>query len=463
MRPADNRYSTRREFVSSLSGGFGAVGLAAMLQEQLGAAASGPVGPHFAPRAKHVIFLFMTGGPSHMDLFDPKPALRAHAGERPESVDLRTERMTGGLLPSPFEFRRHGQSGIEVSELLPNLGGIVDELCVIRSVYTFNPTHTPARNLIHSGNIAATRPSLGAWISYGLGTENHNLPGFVVLSPGARGGDLWRSGFLPAEHQGTHFNHVETDPYRMIRYLRNDTLGAKAQRRQLDLLDQIDTSFVRRVGFDPRLESNIEAMETAFRMQSEAPGIFDLGSEPAHVRERYGDGEFGRGCLMALRLAEAGVRVVQVYYGDGQPWDSHDDIMTQKDHAERSDGPIASLIEDLKLRGMLDETLVIVGSEFGRTPMIQNSGTEKVGRGRDHNPPGYSILLAGGGIRGGQAYGATDDFGYEAAVNPVTPHDLHATALHLLGLDHTKLTYRYSGRDFRLTDVHGTVIQDWFA
>ena len=327
--------------------------------------------------------------------------------------------------------------------------------------------HLPSMLMMNTGHAlrGGSRPSFGSWVVYGLGSENRSLPGFVVLCPGTPVGAArnWSSSFLPTELQGALLRNNAETPDKVIQNIANSTYTRDQQRRQLDLLDQIDTSFVRRVGFDPRLESNIEAMETAFRMQSEAPGIFDLGSEPAHVRERYGDGEFGRGCLMALRLAQAGVRVVQVYYGDGQPWDSHDDIMTQKDHAERSDGPIASLIEDLKLRGMLDDTLVIVGSEFGRTPMIQNSGTEKVGRGRDHNPPGYSILLAGGGIRGGQAYGATDDFGYEAAVQPVTPHDLHATALHLLGLDHTKLTYRYSGRDFRLTDVHGTVIQDWFA
>ncbi len=452
---------SRRDTLRILGAGFGTVGLADGLMS-----ASGNT-PHFAPRAKRVIFLYLNGGLSHVDTFDPKPALARFDGQPMPGPKVKTDRASGGLMKSPFEFRPYGESGVEVSDIFPRVGSCIDDILVVRSMRSESVNHLPSMLMMNTGHAlrGGSRPSFGSWVVYGLGSENRSLPGFVVLCPGTPVGAArnWSSSFLPTELQGALLRNNAETPDKVIQNIANSTYTRDQQRRQLDLLDQIDTSFVRRVGFDPRLESNIEAMETAFRMQSEAPGIFDLGSEPAHVRERYGDGEFGRGCLMALRLAQAGVRVVQVYYGDGQPWDSHDDIMTQKDHAERSDGPIASLIEDLKLRGMLDETLVIVGSEFGRTPMIQNSGTEKVGRGRDHNPPGYSILLAGGGIRGGQAYGATDDFGYEAAVQPVTPHDLHATALHLLGLDHTKLTYRYSGRDFRLTDVHGTVIQDWFA
>ena len=452
---------SRRDTLRILGAGFGTVGLADGLMS-----ASGNT-PRFAPRAKRVIFLYLNGGLSHVDTFDPKPALARFDGQPMPGPKVKTDRASGGLMKSPFEFRPYGESGVEVSDIFPRVGSCIDDILVVRSMRSESVNHLPSMLMMNTGHAlrGGSRPSFGSWVVYGLGSENRSLPGFVVLCPGTPVGAArnWSSSFLPTELQGALLRNNAETPDKVIQNIANSTYTRDQQRRQLDLLDQIDTSFVRRVGFDPRLESNIEAMETAFRMQSEAPGIFDLGSEPAHVRERYGDGEFGRGCLMALRLAQAGVRVVQVYYGDGQPWDSHDDIMTQKDHAERSDGPIASLVEDLKLRGMLDETLVIVGSEFGRTPMIQNSGTEKVGRGRDHNPPGYSILLAGGGIRGGQAYGATDDFGYEAAVQPVTPHDLHATALHLLGLDHTKLTYRYSGRDFRLTDVHGTVIQDWFA
>jgi hypothetical protein len=277
---------SRRRFVESLCGGFGAIGLAGMLAPQLGGApriGGGPAGPHFAPKAKRVIFLFLTGGPSHLDMFDPKPALLKHAGERPESADLRTERMTGGLLPSPFAFQRHGQAGTYVSELLPKLSGMVDDMAVIRSMYTFNPTHTPARNLIHSGNIASTRPTLGAWVSYGLGTENQNLPGFVALSPSSRGGSLWRSGFLPAEHQGTHFDNSQTDPEQMIQYLRNAKLDAAAQRDQLDLLQALNREHRAETGEDAYLDGRIQAMETAYRMQFEALDVFDVRQEPEKI------------------------------------------------------------------------------------------------------------------------------------------------------------------------------------
>lgn len=400
----------------------------------------------------------MTGGPSHMDLFDPKPALRTFAGQRPAAADLRTERMTGGLLPSPFAFSRHGESGIEVSELLPDLAGVIDDLCVIRSMHTFNPTHTPARNLIHSGNIASTRPSLGAWISYGLGTENRNLPGFVVLSPGPRGGDLWRAGFLPAEHQGTHFNHAETDPERMIRYLRNDKLDAAAQRRQLDLVQALNRDHYSSVGEDAYLDARIRAMETAYRMQFEALEVFDVREEPEHVRAEYGDTPFANGCLLARRLVERGVRYVHVYYGPGQPWDDHVDINENlRKRCPDMDRGAAALVRDLKRRGLLEETLVVWGGEFGRTPVSE------AGDGRDHNPYGFTMWLAGGGVRGGVAYGATDEFGFQAVENRVSVHDLHATILHQLGFDHERLTYRYAGRDFRLTDVHGTVLEELLA
>ena len=459
MSAGKERPLTRRGFVESLCGGFGAVGLAGMLGEQLGASTvGGPVGPHFAAKAKHLIFLFMTGGPSQMDLLDPKPALKTYAGQRPESVDLRTERMTGGLLPSPFEFEPCGQSGIEVSELLPSLGSVIDELCVIRSMYTFNPTHGPARNLIHSGNIAATRPSLGAWISYGLGTENRNLPGFVVLSPGHRGGNLWRSGFLPAEHQGTHFNHAETDPEQMIRYLRNANLDAQAQRQQLDFVQALNRDHLERIGEDAYLDARIRAMETAYRMQFEALDVFDVGREPQRIRDEYGSTPFANGCLLARRLVERGVRYVHIYYGPGQPWDDHKTINKNlRERCPDMDQGAAALITDLKRRGLLDETLVVWGGEFGRTPVSE------AGDGRDHNPYGFTMWLAGGGVRGGVAYGATDDFGFQAVENRVSVHDLHATILNQLGFDHERLTYRYAGRDFRLTDVHGTVLRELLA
>ena len=446
---------SRRSFVESLCGGFGALGLAGMLQSQASAA---PLGPHFAPKAKHVIFLFMTGGPSQVDLLDPKPALLKYQGQRPENVDLRTERMTGGLLPSPFEFAAHGQSGTEVSELLPNIANSVDDLCVIRSMFTFNPTHTPARNLIHSGNIASTRPTLGSWVSYGLGTENQNLPGFVALCDSANRKSLWRSGFLPAEHQGTHFNHTETDPNKMIRYLTNDKLDVTAQRQQLDLLKSLNTGHLASTGPDAFLESRITAMETAYRMQFEAMEAFDVRKEPAKIREEYGDTPFGNGCLLARRLVERGVRYVHLFSGPGQPWDDHVDInKALTERCPAMDQGAAALVRDLKRNGLLDETLVVWGGEFGRTPVSE------AGDGRDHNPYGFTMWLAGGGMKSGVCHGATDEFGFQAVENRVDVHDLHATILHLLGFDHERLTYRYAGRDFRLTDVHGRVLKELIA
>ena len=452
---------TRRETLKMLGAGFGAVGMA----DGLAGAAGRP--RDFPATAKRVIFLYLNGGLSHVDSFDPKPALDKYDGKPMPGAKVKTDRASGGLMKSPFSFRRYGESGVEVSDIFPRIGSRIDDFLVVRSMWSESVNHLPSMLMMNTGHAlrGGSRPSFGSWVVYGLGSENQNLPGFVVLCPGNPVGAArnWSSAFLPTKYQGALIRNDAETPDKLIRDIANASYTLEEQQRQLELLDRLDASFLDRVGFDPQLEANIESMETAFRMQTEAPEVFDLSQEPESVRSRYGDGEFGRGCLMALRLAEAGVRVVQVYYGDGQPWDSHDDIMTQKAHAQRSDGPIAALVEDLQDRGMLDDTLVIIGSEFGRTPMIQNSGTEKVGRGRDHNPPGYSILLAGGGIQGGRTYGATDEFGYKAVEKPVTPHDLHATALYLLGFDHTKLTYRYSGRDFRLTDVHGRVIREWLA
>jgi hypothetical protein len=441
----------RRAFVQSLCAGLGAVGLEDMLRAGTGGGPGG--GPHFAPRAKHLIVLFMTGGPSQMDLFDPKPALAKYAGQRPSSVDLRTERVTGGLLPSPFQFHRRGRNGVEVSELLPKLGAVIDDVCVLRSVHTFNPTHTPARSLIHSGNISAVRPTMGAWLSYGLGSENANLPGFVVFSGGA-GGSLWRSGFLPAEHQGTQISKVESTPDKMVRYLRNAEMAPDAQRRQLDLMQALNRRHADGAGGDEFLEGRIQAMETAFRMQFAATDAFDLKNEPARVREGYGTTDFANQCLLARRCVERGVRSVFVYYGAGQPWDDHQKIEKNlRGRCPDMDQASAALITDLKQRGLLDETLIVWGGEFGRTPVSES------GDGRDHNPYGFTMWMAGGGVQGGIAYGATDEFGFKAVENRISVHDLHATILHQLGLDHEKLTYRYAGRDFRLTDVAGEVVK----
>ena len=451
---------TRRDLLKVMGAGFGSVGLAGTL-------GASPISqaPHFAPKAKNVIFLFLNGGLSQVDTFDPKPELQKRDGEPMPGPKIKTDRAAGSLMRSPFAFRKRGQSGIEVAEIFDKLGDSIDDFCVIRSCYSDNGNHGPSLMLMNCGHQLPGRPSLGSWVTYGLGTENQNLPGFVVLCPGypVMGPVLWSSAFLPNTFQGTYIPNGETDPEKLLQNIRNHAMSADEQQRQLELLDKIDSHYLDRLGYQPQLEASIQSMEVAYRMQTEAPQVFDISKESAATRERYGDTDFGRGCLMSLRLVEHGVRMVQVYYGNFQPWDSHDDILVHGKLARQVDGPIASLVADLKERGLFDETLLVIGSEFGRTPMIQNSGLEKIGKGRDHNVPGYTTLLAGGGVKGGVTYGATDDFGFKAVENPVHPHDLHATMLHLLGLDHTKLTYRYSGRDFRLTDVGGRVIHDILA
>jgi hypothetical protein len=456
--------TSRRAFIQSLSAGLGSVGLLSMLAEQSarGATAAPSTLPsgiaQFPPKAKHNIVLFMPGGPSQMDLFDPKPALEKYAGQRPPSVNLRTERTTGGLMPSPFTFKKHGGAGIEVSELLPNLASMIDDLCVVRSMYTFNPTHNPARNLFHSGNIGATRPSMGSWLDYGLGTENQNLPGFVILSPGGGGNGGARSGFLPARHQGTGFDCSVTEPQRMIRYLQNNKLAPSDQRHQLDLVQQLNRDHENSFGQDDFLDGRIQAMEAAYRMQFEATDAFDIRKEPEAIRQEYGNTPFANGCLLARRLVERGVRSVHVYYGPGQPWDDHNKINKNlRGRCPDMDQASAALIRDLKRRGLLDETAVVWGGEFGRTPVSESAD------GRDHNPYGYTMFMAGGGFKGGTCHGATDEFGFRAVEDRVSIHDLHATLFHVLGIDHEKLTYRYAGRDFRLTDVYGQVVHELLA
>jgi hypothetical protein len=420
-----------------------------------------PKAAHFAPRAKYVIHLFMNGGPSQVDTFDPKPALEKYNGQRPPGADLKTERKTGGLLKSPFKFRKYGESGIEVSDLFPHIGECIDDICVIRSMHTNIPNHEPSLLMMNSGETQPTRPAMGSWLLYGLGTENQNLPGFVVLCPGKPvvGPQLWSNSFLPGIFQGTHINHSGgVDPKKVIRHISNQNLTPAAQRQQLDLLKKMnELHLARRGGRDNRLEARIESLEMAFRMQSEAQDVFDLAQETKETREAYGNGKFANGCLVARRLVESGVRMVQLYYGNGQPWDDHGDIKAHANKARDVDQPIAALIKDLKQRDLLKDTLIVWGGEFGRTPVAEN------GNGRDHNHHGFSMWLAGGGAKGGMTYGATDEFGFAAAENKVHVHDLHATILHLMGLDHEKLTYRYSGRDFRLTDVHGRVVRDIVA
>ena len=461
---------TRRDCLKTFGTGFGMTAFAGLAGAAVGGSPLNtnplaPNPPQFPASAKHVIFLFLNGGPSQVDTFDPKPMLDKFNGKPVPDGNLKTERKTGNLLKSPFEFHKYGQSGIEVSEIFPKLGAHMDECCVIRSMYTDRPNHEPSLLLMNTGDKQVGRPSMGSWLTYGLGSENQNLPGFVVLCPGfpVIGPQLWASTFLPAVYQGTYIPNNEKTPDKLVQFIRNPELQPQEQRRQLDLLGKLNEIQLRRAGEDRELEASIQSAEIAYRMQSEAPEVFDISKESEKTRARYGDSDFGRGCLMSLRLIEKGVRMVQVYYGNSQPWDNHDDILIHRKLARDADGPIAALLEDLKSRGLLDETLVIISGEFGRTPVVEVSGLVKVQNGRDHNSHGFSSVLAGGGIKGGYVHGATDDFGFKAVDKPVHIHDLHATVLHLMGIDHTRLTYRYSGRDFRLTDVAGNVVHEIIA
>ena len=483
---------TRRQALCTMGNGFGMLAFAGLVGESLGVAellaadqktidpkvkATG--GLHHPARAKHVIFLFMNGGLSQVDSFDPKPMLDKYHGQPLPGGAIATERRTGALMKSPFAFKKYGKSGIEVSELFPMVGEQIDNVCVIRSMYTDIPNHEPSLLMMNTGHTQVGRPSMGAWLTYGLGSGNQNLPGFVVLcpeTPTTVGSPLWNNSFLPAMHQGTFIpNKVEKkdqaiekdfDPKKLVAYVNNDKFTRDEQRRELDLLVKLDTLRNQRDAIkDPQLEAAINSMEVAYRMQTEAPEVFDIRKESKTTLEMYGPGSTARSCLMAVRLVEKGVRMVQVYYASGDPWDAHGDLHFQhRKPAFDSDRPFAAVIKDLKSRGLFDDTIVVCGSEFGRTPVAEvGAGANGVGTGRDHNPFGFSMWLAGGGIKGGTVYGATDDFGFKAIDRPVHVHDLHATILHLLGIDHMQLTYRYSGRDFRLTDVAGTVIKEILA
>ena len=470
---------TRRSLFSRIGGGFGALGLTSVLADAglllldstagaaRGADTEGPVrihplapkSSHFPARARRVIFLFMNGGPSHVDTFDPKPALRRHAGQSPPAKVVTGRPKAGKVMPSPFSAKPCGESGIEVTDLFPHVATCIDEICVIRSMFTDNPNHEPSLLMMNSGNMQPIRPSLGSWLTFGLGTENQNLPGFVVLCPGKPvvGPQLWSNSFLPGIYQGTHIHNESIDPDRIIRDVSNRHLSTPEQRTQLDLLQSLNREHLSARGQDEALEARIASLEMAFRMQFEAREAFDLRHESGVTRALYGAGEFANACLIARRLVERGVRVVQVYYGNGQPWDDHADITKHRDHAQKSDRPIAALLKDLKARGLLDDTLIIWGGEFGRTPYSEGA------KGRDHHSLGFSMWLAGGGVKGGFVHGATDELGMQAVENRMHVHDLHATILHLMGLDHERLTYRYSGRDFRLTDVSGHVAHEILA
>ncbi len=428
-----------------------------------------PKAPLFPGKAKRVIHIFANGGASHVDTFDPKPELiRCHGQKLP--LELKTERNTGTAFGSPFKFKKYGQCGLEVSELFPFVAESADELCVIRSMHADVPNHEPSLLLMNCGESRLPRPSLGSWITYGLGTENQNLPGFIAMCPGGypiQESQNWQSAFLPGIFQGTYINTANTDLEKLIENIRNNYTSRQQQREQLDLLYALNERHSRQRQREAQLEGRIQSFELAYRMQIDASDAFDISREPEHIRKMYGEGRQARQLLIARRLLEKGVRFVQVWHGDGQPWDSHDDLEINHRHlAKECDQAIGALLKDLKQRGLLQDTLVIWGGEFGRTPVVElPSAGANAGKvnGRDHNHYGFTMWLAGGGVKGGTVYGETDPFGFKAAVNPVHVHDLHATILHLLGFDHTKLTYRYAGRDFRLTDVYGQVVKHILA
>ena len=417
---------------------------------------------HHKPRAKQVIFLFLNGGCSSIDSFDYKPSLIKFDGQPLPGGSTKTERKTGNLMKSPFSWKQYGQSGKWISEIWPNLGERVDEMCFIHSIVSDIPNHEPSILMMHTGHNQTGRPSMGSWLTYGLGSENKDLPGFIVLSPDQNidvGPPLWSNGFLPAIHQGTYISdkvEKDFDPKKLIPYIGNDRLQPSEQRIGVDLLNKLNQRQLAQLKEnDSELEASIQSMETAFRMQTEAPEVFDISKESLATQKLYGTGTTGRGCLTAVRLIEKGVRFVQVYHDRGDPWDSHDNILKHRRAAREVDQPFAAMLQDLKGRGLWEDTLVVCGSEFGRTPVVETSSS---GGGRDHNPFGFTVWLAGGAVKNGLSYGSTDEFGFKAEDRPVHVHDLHATILHILGIDHKRLTYNYSGRDFRLTDVYGNVV-----
>lgn len=463
---------TRRAMLQRAAAGFGFLSLQGLLgQEQAMVAATNPLAPrppHFPARAKRVVFLFMKGGPSHVDTFDPKPLLqRDHGRPYPFKQPRVQFAETGKLLKSPWSFKQYGQSGMPVSELFPHVAQCVDELCVLRSLHGTNPAHGGALLKLHTGSDTQVRPSMGSWVLYGLGSENENLPGFITICPTlAHGGvNNWGAAFLPAYCQGTPIGNASISSDKaLVRNIRNTAISTALQRRQLDFLAQVNHEHLELSGPDLALEGRINSFELAYRMQSTMPEAQDVSSESEATKKLYGmdspvTENFGRQCLMARRFLERGVRFIQVTHSDGEvQWDQHGSL--HKGHTKNAaevDKPIAGFLKDLKSRGLLDDTLVLWGGEFGRTPTAQG------GDGRDHNPHGFTMWMAGGGVKKGFAYGATDDYGYFAQEDKMHIHDLHATILHLLGIDHEKLTHRYAGRDFRLTDVAGHVVQEIMA
>jgi hypothetical protein len=463
---------TRRQMLSQAAVGFGSLALASLLSGTSRADEVNPLAPkpgHFPARAKRIIFLFMKGGPSHVDTFDPKPLLDRDDG-KPLPFDKPRVQFagTGNLMKSPWKFQQYGESGHWVSELFPHVARRADDLCLVHSVHGTNPAHGGALLKLHTGSDNFVRPSIGSWVSYGLGTDNANLPAFVTICPTLAHGGInnWGSAFLPAVYQGTPLGNASVPSDKaQVRYIANQRLPRGLQRLQLDFLARANREHQAQAGPEASLEARINSFELAFRMQGEMPQVEDLSDETEATHRLYGLDEpvtanFGRMCLMARRFAERGVRFIQVTHSDSNvQWDQHADLKNgHEKNAKEVDKPIAGLLADLKARGLLEDTLVWWGGEFGRTPVAQDGNT-----GRDHNPEGFTMWLAGGGVKGGFRYGATDDYGYYAAVDKVHIHDLHATILALLGLDHERLTYRHAGRDFRLTDVEGRIVRDIFA
>ena len=445
---------TRREMLKQSGAGFGGLALNALLSEE---SIASKLSPSLA-RTKRVIFLFMHGGPSTLDLFDPKEALSKDNGkplpyDKPRIVSSKT----GNLLASPWKFKRHGQSGASVSELLPNIASISDDLCFINSMHCSNSRHGGALLELHTGSDTFTRPAMGSWINYGLGSENDNLPGFITINPPSShgGSGAWSSAFLPAKYGGTMISGKGSNMN--IPFIKSPLKERSQQRKEIGLINAFNKNHISNFEGNTELESRIESYELAFRMQMAAPEIQNIEDEPDHINKLYGadqkpTDEFAKQCIMARRFSEAGVRFVQVTH---RYWDSHGNLKDEHTKLSKEmDKPVAGLIQDLKQRGLLDETLVLWGGEFGRTPVAQGNN------GRDHNPHGFTMFMAGGGVKPGMQYGSTDEYGYHAEEKPVHFHDLHATILHLMGIDHTDLTYRYAGRDFRLTDVHGNIISD---
>ncbi len=459
----EDLFVTRRQFLQRAGMGFGMLGLAALLGENLWSsrargeelATLTPRNPPLPSKARHVIHVFAQGAPSHVDTWDPKPALAQYDGkELPE--------MPGVAMASPFKFSKKGNSGIEVSEVFPRVGELADELAVIRSMYTDIPAHEVATVFMNTGSTRFARPSLGSWVLYGLGTENQNMPGYISLRPGGTppgGSSNWQASFLPGIYQGVSINTRVPSVNQLMQNIHNQYTPLAEQRRQLDLVHKLNELHSQNLQKDAQLEARLQAFEMAFKMQTEATDAFDLNKEPAAMRDLYGRTPQGNQLLIARRLVERGVRFVQVWAGG---WDHHQDIEERlPERAKEIDQPLAALITDLKQRNLLDQTLVIWGGEFGRKPVRDRNGNDNPGR--DHNAKAFTTVMAGGGVRGGTVYGATDEFGAAAVENKVHIHDLHATILALLGFDHTKLTYRYNGRDFRLTDVAGEVVRGVIA